>query len=232
MPAEVAAWLSALQLSDHGPRLVSEHKLAFVSDCRFLEEVDLTSSGLAKVEARRFLAAAAKLGGESKRLSGVAAAVQAQQHAGSQVRVRALVIGINACVSPVPGRLENAVADARAVHEALSKLSGAASTLVVDCNKAAFEQALTDFRDGTGVCKGRGMRVDAAPAAATAEQRTLGVVFFAGHGLQVSGCNYLVPSDFKVPARNDKLEVMLKDTARACIGLDAVEETLEDAGVA
>ena len=155
-----------------------------------------------------------------------------QQHAGGNVRVRALVIGINAYGSPVPGRLDNAVADARAVHEALSKLSGAASTLVVDCNKSAFEQALTDFRDGTGVCKGRGMRVDAAPAASTAAaERTLGVVFFAGHGLQVSGRNYLVPSDFKVPARNDKLEVMLKDTARACIGLDAVEETLEDAGV-
>ena len=134
------------------------------------------------------------------------------------MRVRALVIGINAYGSPVPGQLDNAVADARAVHEALSKLPGAASTLLTDCTKVAFEQALTDFRDGTGVCKGRGMRVDAAPAAA-AEKRTLGVVFFAGHGLQVSGRNYLVPSDFKVPARNDKLEVMLKDTARACIGL-------------
>jgi predicted NACHT family NTPase len=30
VPAEIAAWLSALQLSDHGSRLVSEHKLAFV----------------------------------------------------------------------------------------------------------------------------------------------------------------------------------------------------------
>ena len=44
-----------------------------MSDCRYLEEGDLTASGLAKVEARRFLAAAAKLGGESKRLGSVAA---------------------------------------------------------------------------------------------------------------------------------------------------------------
>jgi uncharacterized caspase-like protein len=150
-------------------------------------------------------------------------------------RAAAVVIGINAYGAPVPGRLDNAVADAKAVHAALSKLPGADSTLLTDCSKASFEQALKDFRDGTGVCKGRGMRVDAAPAAApataTPAKRTLGVVFFAGHGLQVNGRNYLVPSDFRVPARNDKLEVMLKDTARACISLDVVEETLEDAGV-
>jgi uncharacterized caspase-like protein len=232
VPVDIAAWLSLLQLSDHGPRLVSEHKLAFVSDCRFLEESDLAASGLAKVEARRFLAAASKLAGDSKRLDGVAAAVQAQQHAGGHVRVRALVIGINAYNSPVPGKLDNAVADARAVHNALSKLPGAESTLVTDCTKAAFEAALTDFRDGTGVCKGRGMRVDAVPASAAApEQRTLGVVFFAGHGLQVSGRNYLVPADFRVPTKNDKLDPMLRDTARACIGLDLVEEILEDAGI-
>ena len=49
-------------------------------------------------------------------------------------------------------------------------------------------------------------------------------VFFAGHGLHVGGRNYLVPSDFKVPNKNYKLEPMLRDTALACIGLDLVEE--------
>jgi uncharacterized caspase-like protein len=141
------------------------------------------------------------------------------------VRVRALCVGINAYSSPVPGALGNAVADARAVHEALSALPGAASTLLTDCDKAAFERALVDFRDGTGMCVGRGMRVIAAT------ERTLGVVFFAGHGLQVSGRNYLVPTDFRVPNKNDKLEPMLRDTARACVSLDLVEEVLEDAGV-
>ena len=96
----------------------------------------------------------------------------------------------------------------------------------------AFEQALIDFRDDTGVCKGRGMRVDSALAsAAAAKPHTLGVIFYAGHGLQVSGRNFLVPADFRMPNRNDKLDPMLRDTARACVGLDLVEEVLGDAGV-
>ena len=236
VPSDVAALLSQLSLTSYGDALVSQLGVASVADLKLLTEADLQDElpAMKLLERRKLIAAASKLGGDSKRLAPVAPApaATAPPAATTTVRVRALVIGINAYGSPVPGRLDNTVADARAVHEALGKLPGAASTLLTDCTKAAFEQALTDFRDGTGVCKGRGMRVDAAPAAAAErEQRTLGVVFFAGHGLQVSGRNYLVPSDFKVPARNDKLDVMLKDTARACIGLDAVEETLEDAGV-
>ena len=227
VPADLAAWLATLELSEHGSRLVADHKLKSVSFCRFLEEGDLVQSGLAKVEARRFLAAAAKLGGDSKRLPPVAAA-PAEQPVASRPRVRALCVGINAYSSPVPGKLANAVADATAVHKALIALPGAASTLLTDCSKAAFEAALVDFRDGTGVCKGRGMAVTAASAPA---EPTLAVVFFAGHGLQVAGRNYLVPSDFRVPNKNDKLDVMLRDTAKACLALSEIEEVLEDAGV-
>jgi uncharacterized caspase-like protein len=227
IPADLATWLATLELSEHGPRLVADHKLKSVGFCRFLEEGELVQSGLAKVEVRRFLAAAAKLGGDSKRLPPVTAA-PAEQPAASRPRVRALCVGINAYASPVPGKLANAVADATAVHKALSALPGAASTLLTDCSKAAFEAALVDFRDGTGVCKGRGMRVTAAPEQA---ERTLGIVFFAGHGLQVSGRNYLVPADFRVPNKNDKLDVMLRDTAKACLALSEIEEVLEDAGV-
>jgi hypothetical protein len=227
MTAELAAWLANLQLSEHGPRLVADHKLAFVADCRHLDEGDLSASGLAKVEAKRFLAATAMLDGDSERIGPVAAAAAPAEAPGGRVRVRALCVGINAYGSPVPGKLGNAVADATAVHNALSALPAAASTLLTDCTKAAFEQALTDFRDDTGVCKGRGMAVSAAAPA----QRMLAVVFFAGHGLQVSGRNYLVPSDFRVPNKNDKLEVMLRDTAKACVALSEIEEVLEDAGV-
>jgi uncharacterized caspase-like protein len=144
--------------------------------------------------------------------------------------VRALVIGINAYSTPVPGKLGNAVNDARAVYAALSVLPGAAATLVTDCTRAELEQALKDFRDGVGRCEGRGMRVAAAPSAQAAS-RVLGLVFFAGHGLQVGGKNYLVPSDFAVPTANAKLEVMLRDTARACVALGEVEQALEDAGM-
>jgi hypothetical protein len=154
---------------------------------------------------------------------------------GVRARVRALVIGINVYANPVPGVLDNAVADARAVHAALSALPGAASTLLTDCSKAALEAALIHFRDGTGVCKGRGMACSVAAAAAPAEaaaakQPTLGIFFFAGHGLQVRGLNYLVPCDFRVPTKND-LEVMLNDTARACVSLVAVEDAMKEAGV-
>ena len=235
VPADIAAWLAALELSEHAARLVADHGWRRLSDAGFLEEDDLRASGLCKLDAKRLLHEAAKLGATERLDAVVAPPMPPVAELGSRACVRALVIGINAYGSPVPGALDNTVADATAVHAALSKLPGAASTLLTDCSKAAFEAALADFRDGTGVCKGRGMRANAAPAAAAsaaaATERTLGVVFFAGHGLQVGGRNYLVPCDFRVPARNDKLEVMLKDTARACISLDAVEETLEDAGV-
>jgi uncharacterized caspase-like protein len=140
------------------------------------------------------------------------------------------VIGINAYCSPVPGKLSNAVNDARAICTALGALPGAAATLITDCTRAEMEQSLKDFRDGVGRCKGRGMRVAATPSAQAAA-KVLGLVFFAGHGLQVSGKNYLVPSDFRVPTKNAKLDIMLRDTAKACVALDEVEQILEDAGM-
>jgi uncharacterized caspase-like protein len=142
------------------------------------------------------------------------------------------VVGINSYVSPIE-TLSNAVADATAIHAALSALPNATVALVTDCDKATFERALVDFRDGTGACAGcgsRAIRVTASPASAPAvAERTVGIVFFAGHGLQVSGQNYLVPSDFQVPNRNAKLDVMLHDTAKACVALADVEQALQDA---
>jgi hypothetical protein len=145
------------------------------------------------------------------------------------VRLRALVVGINAYANPIPGQLANPVGDARALHEALSALPGAACTLLTDCTKAALEAALVDFRDGTGVCAGRGMCVAAAAPSDSAP--TLAVIFFAGHGIQVAGRNYIVPSDFKVPTQN-KLEPMLDDIARSCVSLDLVDEGIERAAPA
>ena len=146
-----------------------------------------------------------------------------------RTRVRALVIGIDCYSSPVPGKLGNAISDATAIHAALCKIPGATSTLLTDCTKAAFEAALKDFRDGTGTCQGRGMRVT-VPASAVPEA-TLALLFFAGHGIQVSGRNYLVPADFRMPNRNDKLEPMLRDTERACVSLDLIEEYMDEADV-
>jgi hypothetical protein len=236
VPADVAALLSRLSLSKYGPALVDALGVASVAAAAFATDADLASIGMKPVERRMFLSAAAAPAPNT--LPPAPAPAPAAAPVGVRARVRALVIGINAYAQPVPGALDNAVADAQAVHAALSALPGAASTLLTDCSKVALEAALIAFRDGTGVCKGRGMSVTdaAASAAAAAASKeaapVLGVFFFAGHGLQVSGRNYLVPSDFCVPSKTDNsLALMLKDTARACVSLDAVEEAMEDACV-
>ena len=69
VPAEIASWLATLQLSEHGPRLVADHKLKSVDNCRFLQESDLIGSGLVGAEARRMLDAVAKLGSNSQSLA-------------------------------------------------------------------------------------------------------------------------------------------------------------------
>ena len=120
------------------------------------------------------------------------------------------------------GHIATAVPRGRAVIAE----TGAKATLLTNCTRAELEHALVDFRDSTGTCEGRGMRVTAAPASST---KVLGIFFFAGHGLQVSGRNYLVPSDFQVPNKHAKLDVMLRDTAKACVALTDVEQALEDA---
>jgi len=112
-------------------------------------------------------------------------------------------------------------------------LPGAASTLLTDCTKAEMELALKDFRDSTGTCKDRGMRVAAAPtAAAPKSTRTLGIIFFAGHGLQLNNTNFMVPSDWRVPSLNDDVKVMEEDAADACVSLTSVEKMLSRTNMA
>ena len=88
----------------------------------------------------------------------------------------ALVVGIgayqNAPALPNPPR------DARAVADSLKKL-GFQVELAVDPDKARLEQAVKRFGDQLQGAK-------------------VGLFFYAGHGLQVSGRNYLVPADAKI----------------------------------
>ena len=128
----------------------------------------------------------------------------------------------------MPGKLVNAVSDAEAVYAALSALPGAQATLIKDCGKAEMEKAIKDFRDSSGVCLGRGMNVTSTMPLGP---KVLGIIFFAGHGLQVGGKNYLVPADFNMPRRNDRLDVMLADTAGGCVSLDDIEARFEEASV-
>ncbi|WP_377292897.1 caspase family protein [Rhizobium sp. SG2393] len=88
----------------------------------------------------------------------------------------ALVIGNAAYRNATP--LRNTIADSEAVAAALTRL-GFAVTLRTDLGKAALETALADFADhATG-----------------AEQA---VLFYAGHGMELDGENYLIPTDARL----------------------------------
>ena len=93
--------------------------------------------------------------------------------AGAETRV-ALVIG-NSNYTNAP-RLANPQNDARIVADALRRVGFKSVSLVYDLNKVGMEAALKAFfREAQGA--------DAA------------VVYFAGHGIEVAGVNYLVPVD-------------------------------------
>jgi hypothetical protein len=90
-------------------------------------------------------------------------------------RRKALVIGNDSYRGVT--RLNNARADAQAIAAALGRL-GFAVTLRTDLDERMFKQALRGFRaevrDGDEV-----------------------VVYFAGHGVQLAGANYLLPIDIR-----------------------------------
>jgi uncharacterized caspase-like protein len=85
----------------------------------------------------------------------------------------ALVIG-NSAYERVP-KLNNPANDARDMAAALKAL-GFDVVEGFDLNKAAFDRTVRDF-------------------AAAVEGASVGMFFYAGHGLQVAGQNYLVPVD-------------------------------------
>lgn len=219
VPADVEALLARLSLSEFGPALVME--LGFtLANAKHLTEADLTDPkvGMKPLKARTLLRA--RLDASFPRY--------AAEPPPPRVRIHALVIGINAYTSTLP-RLQNAVADATAVHEELSKLPGVTSTLVTDCSKLALKLALVDFSaalmsGGGENVSTRGIRMspsaNESSASASPTQRTLALVFYAGHGLQVNRRNYLVPSNFVEPSQNPPLSMMRDEMVRACVSLE------------
>ena len=115
----------------------------------------------------------------------------------AQTRV-ALVIGNGAYVK-VP-RLDNPKNDASAM-EAMFKAAGFAAVVRTnDLGAAAMRRALRDFSD-------------------TARDADIAVVFYAGHGIEVGGINYLVPIDAVL-----ERDIDAQDEA---IPLDRVNQILE-----
>jgi uncharacterized caspase-like protein len=114
----------------------------------------------------------------------------------------ALVIGNGAYVNAAA--LPNPVNDARAVAKALREIGFDVSE-GTDLNHTAQEQLVRTF-----LRKASGARI--------------ALMFYAGHGLQVDGKNYLVPVDAKLAARSD-LQFETLDLDRVMAGLDDEDRT-------
>jgi len=113
-------------------------------------------------------------------LSGLALWLAAAQGAFADTRV-ALVIGNSSYAHG--GRLPNPANDAAAVADALRKV-GFTVTARSDLGKQQFEETLKTFtRDAAGA--------------------DVAVVYYAGHGMEMGGTNYLVPVDAILAADSD-----------------------------
>ena len=85
----------------------------------------------------------------------------------------ALVIGNGAY--PGSGRLENPVNDANAISQKLRSM-GFTVTTVTDANRQRLVQSMTQFRR-------------------TASSADISLLYYAGHGVQIFGTNYILPTD-------------------------------------
>jgi uncharacterized protein len=132
-------------------------------------------------------------------LSIFAGAANAQDTVGKRL---ALVVGNSAYSSLTP--LDKSVSDAKLIQKSLTDL-GFDVTFVEDASKQALEQSLATLRDGIA-------------------QGSTVVIYFAGHGIQLSDQNYLAPIDLKV---KDAL-----DLPGAAVSTDQVLEQLDGKGAA
>ncbi len=137
------------------------------------------------------------------------AALTTPTHVGLGRRV-ALVIG-NSEYHAVEA-LPNPVRDAAAVAEALRRRDFAEVTLLTDLSKRDMENALIDFAE-------------------EAQGADWAVVYFAGHGLEMDGENYLIPVDAELKQdRHVRLEtVSLDDVLEAAGGAKALSLVILDA---
>jgi formylglycine-generating enzyme required for sulfatase activity len=119
----------------------------------------------------------------------------------SEARV-ALVIGNGAYAK---GRLKNPPNDARAMAAALRELDFEA-TEVIDADKVKIQRAIRDF----------GKRLK--------ETGGVGLFYYAGHGVQVGGHNYLVPLGAETEVEKEE------DVDLYCLDAETVLKQMEGAG--
>jgi uncharacterized caspase-like protein len=109
---------------------------------------------------------------------------------------RVALIIANSSYTAVPA-LKNPVADARLVTGALKQAGFASIDVRLDLDKAAMEAALRDFS----------RKADGADVA---------LIYYAGHGIEAGGQNYLIPADARlVQDRDLDIEATRLDTVLA-----------------
>lgn len=113
----------------------------------------------------------------------------------------ALVIG-NSNYINIP--LKNPVNDANLISKELIKLGFEVTTLI-NCTQNQMKQAISNY--GTILSK---------------DKNNVGLFYYAGHGMQVKGKNYLIPIDAKIEKEPD-VEVF-------CVNTDGLIANLEYAG--
>lgn len=110
----------------------------------------------------------------------------------------ALIIG-NGAYPTAP--LRNPANDAKVMSEELIKL-GFETTSIIDGNQAQIKKAISDFGDLLGT-----------------DKNAVGLFYYAGHGLQVKGKNYIIPVDAKIEKEADVVVY--------CVDLDGLLANLE-----
>jgi TPR repeat protein len=110
----------------------------------------------------------------------------------------ALVVG-NSNYANEP-KLINPSRDAQAVATALKQAGFQSVTLITDADVATLNHALHDFQD-------RALGADVA------------VLYYAGHGMEMNGTNYLIPIDAKLKTDRDlSYEAVTQDLAQQAAG--------------
>ncbi len=118
----------------------------------------------------------------------------------------ALIIG-NASYSDPVGHLQTPVNDALAFAEELKK-HNFTTVVKVNLTSADVKKTIRDFH---------AQLKESNPA------NTIGLFYYAGHGLQVDGTNYIVPVDASIKQP--------KDVERTCVPVDAAFDAMEYANV-
>jgi Caspase domain len=126
------------------------------------------------------------------------AALMPQALAGATARRVALIVG-NGAYKNVH-QLENPPRDAKLIAGALRDIGFQTVTLANDLSRDRFFEALKSF-------------------AREAEKADWAVVYYAGHGLEIGGVNYLVPVDAKLAADKDaESEAVALEQVIAAVG--------------